>query len=196
MVASHNKGKVAEIVKLLEPHRIKVFSATDMKLPEPEETGATFLENALIKSRSAAEISGKPSLADDSGLCVAALNNAPGIYSARWGGESKDFALAMRKVEYELKEAAVTTEGAKAHFVCVLALTIPDHEDFYFEGTVNGTLTFPARGEKGFGYDPIFVPDGEKRTFAEMDEEEKKAMSHRSRAFVKFEKWLSEGRAP
>lgn len=195
VVASHNKGKVAEIMALLAPFNVSVHSATEMNLIEPDETGASFLENAQIKSRAAAETSGLPSLADDSGLCVEALDNAPGIYSARWGGAEKDFNKAMQRVEEELRNKGIEPEGAAAFFVCMLSLSWPGKGDFHFEGIIKGTLTFPPRGKKGFGYDPIFVPDGESRTFAEMTADEKQLLSHRSRAFKKFELWLQERRA-
>jgi XTP/dITP diphosphohydrolase len=167
VVASHNPGKVREIAGLLKPYGLETKSAAELKLPEPEETGATFEENAALKARAVAQASGLLALSEDSGLAVAALDDAPGIYSARWAGPKKDFSLAMRHVERELKERDVTDYSAK--FVCVLALAQPDGPTETFEGEVHGHLEFPPRGEKGFGYDPIFVPDGFTQTFGEME---------------------------
>jgi XTP/dITP diphosphohydrolase len=182
LVASHNQGKVREIADLLSPNGIAVRGAAELGLAEPEETGATFAENALLKARAAAEASGLMALADDSGLCVAALDGAPGIYSARWAGQNKDFALAMARVERELKAAGDTS----AKFVCALALAAPSGEAGIFEGDVHCQLVFPPRGKNGFGYDPIFVADGMNRTFGEIDPVQKHAISHRARAFEKF----------
>ena len=182
VVASHNKGKVREIEELLAPFGFDIKGAEELGLPEPDENGTSFTENALIKARSAANISGLPSLADDSGLCVGALDGAPGIYSARWAGSEKDFRLAMKRVENELGG----NPDRRAFFVCVLAVAKPDGRDETFEGRVYGTLTFPPRGERGFGYDPIFVPEGHRFTFGEMDPEAKHAMSHRAKAFEKL----------
>ncbi len=187
VVASHNPGKVREIDDLLRPLGFAAVSAGELGLPEPVEDGATFAENALIKARAAATASGLPALADDSGLCVEALNGEPGIHSARWGGPDKDFAMAMRKVEDRLREKGATTpERRKAHFACALALAWPDGEAEVFEGQVHGHLVWPPRGKKGFGYDPVFQPRGHDITFAEMDPQKKHAMSHRARAFEKF----------
>ena len=187
VVASHNPGKVREIDDLLRPLGVAAVSAGELGLPEPVEDGATFAENALIKARAAASASGLPALADDSGLCVDALGGEPGIHSARWGGPDKDFAMAMRKVEDRLQEAGATTpERRKAHFACALALAWPDGEAEVFEGQVHGHLVWPPRGEKGFGYDPVFQPNGHDITFAQMDPRKKHAMSHRARAFEKF----------
>jgi XTP/dITP diphosphohydrolase len=196
VVASHNTGKVREILDLLVPFGIEVKSAAELGLPEPEESGATFAENAVIKARAAAKASGLPALADDSGLSVMALNGEPGIHSARWAGKNRDFSLAMQKVEDKLrKKGAVRTEERRARFVCVLALAAPDGEVETFTGRVDGTLVWPPRGDKGFGYDPIFLPDGHSRTFGEMSAQEKhgwrprgrvKALSHRARAFQLF----------
>ncbi len=187
VVASHNPGKVREIDDLLRPLGFAALSAGELGLPEPVEDGATFAENALIKARAAASASGLPALADDSGLCVDALGGEPGIHSARWGGPDKDFAMAMRKVEDRLQEAGATTpERRKAHFACALALAWPDGEAEVFEGQVHGHLVWPPRGEKGFGYDPVFQPNGHDITFAQMDPRKKHAMSHRARAFEKF----------
>jgi XTP/dITP diphosphohydrolase len=184
VVASHNPGKVREIKALLGPHGIEPVSAGDLHLPEPEETGATFVANAELKARAAADASGHPALADDSGLWVNALNGEPGIYSARWAGPAKDFRLAMARIEKELREKGATDYSAK--FVCALSLAMPKGEMVSFEGEVHGTLTFPARGDHGFGYDPIFVADGMNETFGEMEPHKKHAMSHRARAFEKL----------
>ena len=182
VVASHNPGKVREIDALLAPLGLETIGAAALNLPEPEETGSSFAENALLKARAAANASGLPALADDSGLCVAALNGAPGIYSARWAGAKKDFFEAMRRVERELGG----NPDKRAFFICVLALAAPDGAAESFEGRVYGTLTFPPRGERGFGYDPIFIPEGHRFTFGEMEPAKKHAMSHRARAFEKF----------
>ena len=184
VVASHNPGKVREIAELMAPFGIAALAASDLGLAEPEETGATFAENAELKAEAAAEAASLPALSDDSGLCVAALNGAPGIYSARWAGPAKDFRLAMRRVEDELRAAG--SHDTRAHFVCVLALAAPGTQSQLYEGRVYGSLTFPPRGDKGFGYDPIFVPEGYRFTFGEMDPQAKHAMSHRAKAFAKF----------
>jgi XTP/dITP diphosphohydrolase len=184
VVASHNSGKVREIKALLGPHGIEPVSAGDLHLPEPEETGATFVANAELKARAAADASGHPALADDSGLWVNALNGEPGIYSARWAGPTKDFRIAMARIEKELGEKNATDFSAK--FVCALSLAMPHGEMKSFEGEVHGALTFPARGTQGFGYDPIFIADGMRETFGEMEPHLKHAMSHRARAFEKL----------
>ena len=184
VVASHNKGKLREIADLLSPYGLAVKSAGELGLPEPEETETTFAGNAVLKARAAAEASGLPALADDSGLCVAALDGAPGIYSARWAGEDRDFSVAMARVEREWN--AKQTSDRSAKFVCVLALALPDGETQVFEGEVRGTLTFPPRGSRGFGYDPIFVMDGMRETFGEIDPARKHAISHRAKAFAKL----------
>jgi XTP/dITP diphosphohydrolase len=189
VVASHNPGKVREIRHLLEPFGIETKGARELGLPEPEETGKTFAENATLKARAAAQASGLPSLADDSGLSVAALDGAPGIYSARWADEKKDFAIAMARVERELKEKHAKDFSAK--FVCALALAQPDGETRIFEGDVKGHLVFPPRGERGFGYDPIFVADGMSETFGEIEPALKHSISHRARAFEKLVKSLA-----
>lgn len=181
VVASHNPGKVREIDALLRPLSADVVSAAELGLAEPEETGKTFAENACLKARAAAAASGLPALADDSGLAVPALGGDPGIYSARWAGPDKDFALAMEKVEKALKETG--SEDRTAYFVCVLALAWPDGHCEEFEGRVYGGLVWPPRGENGFGYDPVFQPDGFDSTFGEMDPSDKHAMSHRAAAF-------------
>ncbi|HMI94886.1 MAG TPA: RdgB/HAM1 family non-canonical purine NTP pyrophosphatase [Micropepsaceae bacterium] len=184
VVASHNQGKLREIMELIAPFGIKPVGAAELGLPEPEETGSSFAANAILKAEAAAQGSGLSSLADDSGLCVPALDNAPGIYSARWAGPAKDFRLAMRRVEEELRQSE--SHDARAFFVCALALAAPRAATEVFEGRVYGSLTFPPRGHNGFGYDPIFVPEGYRVTFGEMLPAEKHAMSHRARAFAKF----------
>jgi XTP/dITP diphosphohydrolase len=184
VVASHNKGKVREIIDLLAPFNLHVFSAADIDIDEPEETEATFAGNAALKARWVADRCGHMALSDDSGLAVAALGGAPGVYSARWAGPTKDFAVAMARVERELNEKNAKDYSAK--FVSVLALALPHEPPRLFEGEVYGTLNFPPRGHNGFGYDPIFVPTGETLTFGEMDSAKKLAMNHRSRAFEKL----------
>jgi XTP/dITP diphosphohydrolase len=184
VVATHNEGKAREIGALLTGVGIKVLSAASLGLPEPEETGVTFAENAAIKSESAARLSGNYALADDSGLCVVGLDGAPGIYSARWAGKAKDFRLASERIRNELSAKDITPAGAEAYFICVLALTSPEGRTQTFEGRVDGVLTFPPRGEKGFGYDPIFIPRGLTQTFAEMEPAAKHAISHRAKAFA------------
>jgi len=183
VVATHNPGKARELAEILE-NRFPLVTAGELGLPEPEETEATFVGNALLKARAAAEASGLPALADDSGLSVAALDGSPGIYSARWAGPEKDFAQAMRKVEERLDETGA--EDFSAWFSCALALAWPDGPAVVVEGRIGGALTFPPRGTRGFGYDPIFVPRGGRLTFGEMDPAEKDAMSHRARAFAKL----------
>jgi XTP/dITP diphosphohydrolase len=182
VVASHNKGKVREIDELLAPFGFMVKGAAELGLAEPEETEATFEGNAILKARAAADASGMMALADDSGLSVTALGGAPGIYSARWAGEGKDFSTAMARVEHEMKGA----KDRSAKFVCVLALASPDGETETFRGEIEGTLVFPPRGMQGFGYDPIFVAHGMTETFGEIDPTAKHAMSHRARAFEKL----------
>jgi XTP/dITP diphosphohydrolase len=184
IVASHNPGKVREIKALLGPHGIEPVSAKELGLPEPEETGATFAANAELKARLAANAGHHPALADDSGLWVDALDGAPGIYSARWAGPAKDFRVAMARVEKELLERKARDFSAK--FVCALSVAMPHGEIQTFEGEIHGHLTFPPRGDRGFGYDPIFVADGFNETFGEIDPHVKNAMSHRARAFEKL----------
>jgi XTP/dITP diphosphohydrolase len=184
VIASHNPGKLREIEDLLRPLGIEVVGAAALGLAEPEETGHTFAENAALKARAAARAARLTALADDSGLAVAALNGAPGIYSARWAGPNKDFAIAMRRVEDGLKDQ----HDRRAMFVAALALAAPDGLCHVFEGQVEGTLVWPPRGEKGFGYDPMFVPNGHMITFGEMEPEKKHQMSHRARAFAKLVK--------
>jgi XTP/dITP diphosphohydrolase len=182
VVASHNEGKVREINDLVGPLGYTPISAAKLRLAEPEETGATFVENALIKARAAAQASKLLSLADDSGLEVTALKGAPGIVSARWAGPGKDFTAAMARVHSELGDL----NDRSARFVCVLALVRPNGEEIICEGEVQGEIVWPPRGHNGFGYDPIFVPDGRWQTFGEMDAAKKHAMSHRARAFAKL----------
>lgn len=195
VVATHNSGKLREMRELLAPYGFEAVSAGELGLAEPDESGTSFAENAIIKAEAAARASGLPAMADDSGLCVEALDNAPGIYSARWAGEAKDFAAAMDRIE---REVAARGPGAsrRAHFVSAIALARPDAGTRVFEGKVFGDLVFPPRGTLGFGYDPIFRPDGHARTFGEMISEEKhgipadgsQALSHRARAFQLFAK--------
>jgi len=179
VIASHNPGKVVEIRELVAPFGIDVVSAGELGLPEPAETGDTFAANAALKARAAATGARLPALADDSGLVVPALDGAPGIYSARWAGPSKDFALAMRKVETALGG----NPDRRAAFVCALAVAWPDGTVCDFEGRVDGTLVWPPRGTRGFGYDPMFVPDGGTLSFGEMEPAAKHAISHRAIAF-------------
>ena len=181
VLASHNAGKLAEFSTLLADFGVTVLSAGDLNLPEPEETATTFAGNAAIKALAAARATGLPALADDSGLCVSALGGAPGIYSARWAGPDKDFPAAMARIE-----DGIGSDERDAWFICVLCLAYPDGTTHSFEGRVDGSITWPPRGEKGHGYDPIFTPTGESRTFAEMEEAEKNAISHRARAFQAF----------
>ncbi len=180
VIASHNAGKVREVAELLQPYGIEGVPASELGLEEPEETGATFLANAELKAHAAVR-SGLPALADDSGLAVAALDGAPGIYSARWAGPDRDFSRAMAKVHDRLGD-----RPREAAFVAALALAWPDGHAESFEGRVEGRLVWPPRGERGFGYDPVFVPDGHDETFGEMDPDAKSRISHRARAFAKL----------
>lgn len=189
VVASHNPGKVWEIKELISPYGLDAVSAGDLDLAEPEETETTFEGNAALKAIAAANASGLPALADDSGLEVEALDGAPGIYSARWAMPGKDFALAMTRVHDALEERKAWTGPApKANFVSVLCLAWPGGETRLFRGRVDGTLVWPARGGNGFGYDPMFVPEGESQTFGEMEPAAKYAISHRTRAFQAFKR--------
>jgi XTP/dITP diphosphohydrolase len=185
VVASHNPGKAKEIAALLGPHGIEPVSAGSLGLPEPDETGTTFAANAELKALLAADLSGMVAIADDSGLCVEALGLEPGIFSARWAGPDKDFGLAMRLVEEHLERAGPDA-GRGAFFMCALAVAWPDGHLEVFEGRVDGTLAWPPRGNRGFGYDPMFVPNGYDATFGEMDPEEKHKISHRAAAFEKL----------
>lgn len=184
VIASHNAGKVREIYDLLAPFGVAPISAAELNLPEPEETGLTFIANAELKAHAAAKASGLPALADDSGLSVDALDGAPGIYSARWAGPAKDFGLAMDKVRAALISSELgQIEGARATFFAALTLAWPDGAAHSFLGRVDGSLIWPPRGQKGFGYDPIFLPDGYDITFGEMEPAKKHAISHRAHAF-------------
>lgn len=183
VAATHNPGKAKEIAALLNG-RFELVAAGELGLPEPDETETTFVGNALLKARAAAQASGLIALADDSGLSVTALDGAPGIYSARWAGPGKDFAMAMAKVEERLVETGL--DDRSAWFTCALAVAWPDGPAVVVEGRVDGTLAFPPRGDKGFGYDPIFLPEGFHTTFGEMEPAFKDAMSHRARAFEKL----------
>lgn len=184
IVASHNAGKVREIAALLAPLGVEAVSAATLGLPEPEETETTFAGNAALKARAAATAAGLPALADDSGLEVTALGGAPGVYSARWAGPEKDFGFAMRRVREEMQ--ALKASDFSARFVCALALAEPDGAVEVFEGESLGRITWPPRGEQGFGYDPIFEPVGHRRTFGEMSHDEKLPLTHRARAFEKL----------
>jgi len=197
LIASHNEGKVREIRELLGPFGFEISSAAELGLTDPEETGTTFEENAVLKAETACRASGLPSLADDSGLSVDALGGDPGIYSARWApvGDdgTRDFAMAMRNVEEKLQASGALEQSDRgAQFVCVLALARPGMETVTFAGIVRGAMVWPPRGEKGFGYDPAFQPDGHERTFGEMTSDEKhgwahgNGLSHRARAFALF----------
>lgn len=190
VIATHNAGKLREMRELLEPYGIEAVSAGELHLPEPEETGTSFIANALIKARAATQASGLPAFADDSGLCVDALAGDPGIYSARWANGG-DFAAAMALVHEKMQQAGAIDQDRGAHFVSALAVTWPDGHEETFEGKVFGQIVWPPRGDKGFGYDPFFLPDGHTLTFGEMTSEEKhgipadgsEALSHRARAF-------------
>jgi len=191
VIASHNEGKVREIRALLAPFGIEPVSAASLDLPEPEETGTTFAANALLKAVSSCDLSGLPALADDSGLCVAALGGEPGVYTANWAeivpgdSRSRDWMHAMRAVEDRLQALGPDVSRA-AYFACTLALVWPDGSDAVFEGRVEGALVWPPRGDRGFGYDPVFVPTGHTQTFGEMDSDAKHKMSHRAEAFAKL----------
>ncbi|HEY5048512.1 MAG TPA: RdgB/HAM1 family non-canonical purine NTP pyrophosphatase [Rhizomicrobium sp.] len=188
VVASHNAGKLREIFALVAPLGFVVRGAAELGLPEPEETGSTFAENAILKARAAADATGLPALADDSGLVVSALNGAPGIYSARWAGPDRNFDDAIARVERELKNTP--SEDRTAKFVCALALVEPEHDVHVFEGEVKGRLSFPPRGTNGFGYDPVFIADGMEKTFGEIEPEHKHAISHRAHAFAKLVQYV------
>ncbi|MEP2703674.1 MAG: RdgB/HAM1 family non-canonical purine NTP pyrophosphatase [Roseibium sp.] len=201
VVASHNKGKIREINELLKPFGFDVVSAGDLDLPEPEETGTTFEANAELKAVASATAANLPALADDSGFCVAALNGDPGIYSARWAGPDKDFSMAMRTIQEKMETLGATElDQRRGNFVAVLCLAWPDGHTEFFRGEVDGQIVWPPRGTQGFGYDPIFQPDGHERTFGEMSSDEKHgwgddtpALSHRARAFQLFAEGCLEG---
>ena len=184
VVASHNPGKVREIADLLAPFALVIRSAAELDLAEPEETGNSFAANAELKARAAADASGFVALADDSGLVVDALGDAPGIYSARWAGANRDFTVAMARIERELAQRAIT--AAQAKFVCALALAEPKGHCAIFEGEISGRLRFPPKGDKGFGYDPIFVAEHMTQSFGEIDPALKHRISHRAKAFAKL----------
>jgi XTP/dITP diphosphohydrolase len=194
VIATHNLGKLAEMRELLAPYGIDATSAGELGLPEPDETGMTFRDNARIKAQAATQATGLPAFADDSGLAVDALGGAPGIHSARWAGPDKNFSRSMAEIEDKLQAAGATTpDRREAHFVSALCVAWPDGHVEDFEARVDGTLIWPPRGDQGFGYDPMFLPDGHTRTFGEMPSEEKhglpprgKGLSHRARAFVKL----------
>jgi len=188
VIATHNAGKLREIRELLAPHGIECLGAAEIDLPEPEEIGNSFVDNAELKAREAADLSGLPALADDSGLAVDALHGLPGIFSARWAEDeqgTRDFGRAMDRVWREV-EAASEDSGHDAHFVCALSLAWPDGAIESFEGKVHGTLVWPPRGENGFGYDPMFVAAGMDQTFGEIEPAAKHAISHRAEAFNKL----------
>ena len=184
VIATHNAGKMREIGALFAGFNIHILSAADLGLAEPDETETSFTGNAILKARDAAMASGKPALADDSGLAVAALDGAPGIYSARWAGPDRDFSLAMKAVETAL--AKTNCADHSAEFICALAIVWPDGDVVCVEGRIKGQITFPARGTMGFGYDPIFQPDGHKISFGEMNPDAKHAISHRANAFAQL----------
>jgi XTP/dITP diphosphohydrolase len=194
VIATHNPGKLAEMRELLAPYGIGAISVGEVALAEPDENGMTFTENACIKAVAAARAANLPALADDSGLAVEALDGAPGIHSARWAGADRNFHRAMEQIEQELRQRGATMpERRRAHFVSALCLAWPDGHSEQFEARVAGTLVSPPRGDRGFGYDPMFLPDGQQRTFGEMSSEEKhglpprgKGLSHRARAFLKL----------
>lgn len=190
VIATHNTGKLREFEALLSPLGISVRSAGELGISEPEETGTTFTENAELKARHCAQASGMHALSDDSGLVVPAIGGQPGIYSARWAGPNKDFSVAFARIQDELAKADAVMESA-AYFISVLSLSAPDGHCMNFEGRIHGTLTFPPRGDKGFGYDPIFIPDGYTQSFAEIPAELKNKISHRANAFSKFLEYIS-----
>lgn len=190
VLATHNQGKVGEFREMFAPLGIEIISAGELGLPEPEETGSTFYENARLKALAAAIAANIPALADDSGMCVKDLDGAPGIYSARWGGPNKDFNGATERVKRELELVGKHIDGAEAYFICVLSLAQPNGDSVEFEGRMPGTLTYPPRGRNGFGYDPIFVPEGGTQTYGEMPQVQKNQENHRARAFDKFKAYL------
>ncbi|MDC3110812.1 RdgB/HAM1 family non-canonical purine NTP pyrophosphatase [Pelagibacteraceae bacterium] len=191
IVASHNSGKVREIKSLLKPYSFTIQSASDLKIKEPKETGKNFIENAILKARFVSKKSGYIALADDSGLCINLLDGEPGIYSARWAGKNKDFKLAIKKIEKKLTKLDPHSNiKYRSHFCCALALSFPNGQTISFQGKVYGQLQFPAKGLNGFGYDSIFVPNGYKKTFGEMNYAYKERISHRQKAFKKLKKYL------
>jgi len=192
IIASHNQDKVAEILDFVKPYGFAVETARQHGVSEPEETGNSFADNALLKVRNTFMHTHLPSLADDSGMAVDALGGAPGIYSARWGGESRDFNMAMQRVKTELEAKNISPNGSVAFFICVLAYIDETGAEHIFEGSIKGHLSFPPRGSHGFGYDPIFVPDGYDKSFAELGADIKKSISHRSIAMAKFRNFLAQ----
>lgn len=203
LIATHNKGKLKEFQELFEPYGIEIVSAGELDLPEPEETGTTFIENARIKAHAAASASGILSLSDDSGLCVDALGGKPGVYTANWAGPQRDFSLGMRRVEDALQAANATSPAQRhGYFMATFCLADPDGADWLFEGRVDGTILWPPRGERGHGFDPVFMPEGYDITFGQMTAEMKhgwvpgqEGLSHRARAFAKFTAAVLEDRA-
>ena len=187
VIASHNKGKIKEINELLNPLKIDVLSAYDLEIEEPEENGKTFEENALIKSKFVSQKTRLPCISDDSGICFSDLNNEPGVYSARWAGKEKNFAIAMLKINESIKK--IKNPSFDCHFICSLSICWPDGYDVTVSGRVDGKFSWPPKGDKGFGYDPIFKPLGYNKTFAEMDPKFKHSLSHRSIAFDKLIKF-------
>ena len=188
IIASHNEGKVSEIKDLLKNYNLNIISSSELGIDEPEENGSSFEENALIKSSTTSKLSKTISISDDSGLCVNSLNGDPGIYSARWAGPNKDFLYAANKINKSLIEKE--SKDLSAYFICVLAVSWPDGDYKTFKGRVDGTLTFPPRGNNGFGYDPIFIPKGHESTFGEMEPKYKHSISHRNKAFELLSKEL------
>jgi XTP/dITP diphosphohydrolase len=190
VLATHNPGKLGELIELLAPWNVQVVSAGELGLPEPEETGETFVENALLKARAAMSATGLPALADDSGLAVAALGGRPGVHTADWAGTPRDFTVAMQRVQTELGG----NPDRRAAFMSTLALVWPDGHHELFEGKVEGLLVWPPRGKIGWGYDPMFAPEGSPRTYGEMSTDEKNVTNHRARALDKLVKACFKGR--
>ena len=182
VLATHNAGKLKEMQALLASYAVEVVSAGDLGLSEPAETGTIFSENAGIKARAAAQATGLPAIADDSGLCIDALDGAPGLFTADWCGQPRDYSAGMERVRFELDRRGHAPTGAAAHFVSCIVVAWPEGGEDLFEGRVHGALAFPPRGANGFGFDPCFAPEGSARTFGEMSDSEKKAISHRARA--------------
>ena len=192
VIASHNDGKVEEIRGLLKKYKFRIYSLKKFSNIEPKENGKTFIENSVIKAVNALKITGLPSISDDSGLCIPALNNDPGIYSARWAGKGKNFDLAAKKIEKKLFEKYGNKQKLfKAFFCCALTIALPDGTIKSFEGKVFGTLQFPPKGDNGFGYDPIFIPRRYKKTFGEMKYSFKERISHRQKAFKKLHNFIA-----
>ena len=191
VIASHNKGKIIEFSDLFKDYNLNLSSSSDYNIEEPEENGSSFAENALIKAKATMLGSKKIAISDDSGLCVDCLNGEPGIYSARWAGRNKDFSVAMEKINKKLLE--IDPENTNAHFFCALAVVWPNGEYKVYEGAVHGSLSFPPKGNLGFGYDPIFIPTGFDISFGEMEPSKKHSISHRAIAFDKLKKELLDG---